>query len=112
MTRALSLRHLREIKYDPYYKRMGYVGVDPCVYCGAPSTSLDHVPPLVEIEALDGVDLWSRTLHKYPACSECNTWLSDVPYKTLAERRRHLLKLFRYKFKKELAVARSGLRRN
>ena len=94
----------RHRKFDGYYKKMGELFTDPCAYCGAPSVSYDHVPPLTETENNIELNIKTSKFEKYPACHDCNSWLINIPYKTLKERRRHLLKIFRYKFKKELAM--------
>jgi hypothetical protein len=45
---------------------------DPCAYCGAPSTQLDHIEP----KSQGGSDSWEN---RAGTCASCNGRKQDVP---------------------------------
>ena len=63
----------------------GYVS--PCVYCGMPADSVDHVPPRYIRAQLAQVELKPVTVVEVPACRECNCALGARPLLTVGHRR-------------------------
>ena len=90
----------RHLNLDAVYDRVGSLD-DPCVYCGAPSTSYDHVPPLHYAErVIDDC----QSFRKYPACVECNTALNGLVLLTLKERRKRVKEYLRKKYRSFLSM--------
>jgi hypothetical protein len=75
--------------FDASYMEKGRIG-DPCVYCGQPSDTYDHVPPLHYVERMRQTDVDKSNLRKYPACRECNSIIGGQIINTLEERRKHV----------------------
>lgn len=92
--------------YEHRYTPRGQVG-DPCVYCGATSESMDHIPPLrmcevaVEAETDEGLPFI-----KVPACMECNRTLQGRPIIPIVDRRKHVKEYLRRKYAKVLKMPR------
>jgi hypothetical protein len=80
------------------YKAQGKTG-DPCAYCGERSESMDHVPPLAYVRMLDSAGLTPAGLFLAPACRECNSILGTLLLQTVKERRAHVRKRIRAKYK-------------
>uniref|UniRef100_A0A6M3LL27 HNH endonuclease n=1 Tax=viral metagenome TaxID=1070528 RepID=A0A6M3LL27_9ZZZZ len=57
-----------------------------CIYCGEKAHVYDHVPPISKAEQFKG------TFIKVPSCKSCNAILNNTSFKTLKERREHLIK--------------------
>ena len=53
----------RWIVHEPQWRRI--LLRDPCVYCGAPATGLDHIHP----RKFGGTDAWRN---RAPACATCD----------------------------------------
>lgn len=49
-----------------------FIAEDPCVYCGVPSGSVDHIDPVM----LGGTSDWTNLA---PACSSCNSRKGGKP---------------------------------
>jgi hypothetical protein len=62
----------------------------PCVYCGIPAETVDHVPPRSVRPYLADRCPGRFPLHEVHACQECNTALGARPLWTLAERKRFI----------------------
>lgn len=96
-----SARLLRVRKHDAKYQPIGHLGL-PCIYCGEPSDTWDHIPPLVTIEgatpeALDGMELV-----KLPACAECNGVLGDRLFLSIPDRKAHIAEFIKRRYVKYL----------
>jgi hypothetical protein len=87
----------RTIAGLPVYKRMRTprctrriagteITYDPCIYCGMPSDTVDHVPPVSRAETLLDLDP-NMPLWTVPACLTCNRWLGAHPEHTAGGRR-------------------------
>ncbi len=81
------------------------VWVTPCVYCGVPADSIDHVPPRTARDRILEMGLAS----KYPfftveACRECNSLLGGQTFWTLDERKRYIKKTLRKRYKKYIEL--------
>ena len=61
--------------------------VSPCVYCGMPADSVDHVPPRYMRAQLSQLELKAMTVIEVPACRECNCALGARPLLTVGHRR-------------------------
>lgn len=57
-----------------------------CVYCGAPASTWDHVPPLDAADRL-GSNRFLK-LVRYRACGQCDGWLGNRPFYDLENRRK------------------------
>lgn len=70
-----------------------------CYYCGELAQHEDHCPPLTRI--IDYRSLYEGQEYlKVPACSECNTLLSNTLQRNLTERKKHLKHLLRKRYKR------------
>lgn len=87
--------------FDASYTELGRIG-DPCVYCGQPSDTYDHVPPLHYVERMSQTDVAYANLRKYPACRECNSSLSGNLLETLKERRQYTKAKLRKRYRSYL----------
>jgi|APFre7841882654_1041346.scaffolds.fasta_scaffold65178_3 hypothetical protein len=92
-----------ETIFDHLYMETGRIG-DPCVYCGQPSDSHDHVPPLHYVMRVKQADADAIRLRKHPACRECNSILGGAIILTLQERRKHVKAHLRKKYKSYLRM--------
>lgn len=72
-----------------------------CSYCGAPATTVDHVPPLDYVFRLTVPDN-RLILKKYPACRECNSLAGALPHRTKKQRKRYLLQRYKKRYAKLL----------
>lgn len=81
-------------------------GPEPCVYCGLPASSRDHVfPQSMENSCLDAVNGGSFKAHRtVPACNECNCLLGGRVFRTFSERKQCLKDLLRRRYAKYLAA--------
>lgn len=78
--------------------------IRPCVYCGMPADTVDHVPPRhmrVQIQALGLVGIQEREV---PACRECNSALGARPLLTVTERRDYMKDFIRRRYKSVLRM--------
>jgi len=96
-------KRLSEAVYDHSYRFSGKIG-DPCVYCGQPSDTYDHVPPLHFVQRTSELDLTDRDLVKYPACKECNSFLTGLLLMTILDRRKHVKGKLRKRYKSFLKM--------
>lgn len=77
----------------------------PCVYCGLPATSIDHIPPQAERQRLTALNLIHRyELLEVNACRECNSCLGAKPYWTIKERKDYVKKYLGRKYKHYLSI--------
>ena len=77
----------------------------PCVYCGMPANSDDHVVPLAFYQAaMDCVAMehWRFTL--VPSCQECNATAGDRVFETITQKRRYIQERLKCRYKKILAI--------
>jgi hypothetical protein len=83
------------------YRRWGTQGV--CYYCGCIADSEDHVPPIslapIEPERCEDMAFWLIS-----ACRECNVHLGNLPVLIIGARKRHLVRQYRSKYRKELSI--------
>lgn len=65
-------------RYGGLYRRAS-VPMEECIYCGDTRECLDHVPPIAQLPNLDVKELIKRGIKflLYPACLECNKYLSN-----------------------------------
>lgn len=89
--------------FDHLYMEQGRMG-DPCTYCGQPSDTYDHVPPLHLVERMSEREKINNILKKFPACRECNSCLGGLILNTLKERRRRVKQYLRKKYYKFLKM--------
>lgn len=87
-------------QYDCLYDRLGSLA-DPCVYCGAPASTFDHVPPLHYVARNPDCD---ERLLKHPSCAECNSALNGAILLTLKERREYIRQYLRRKYSSYLKM--------
>lgn len=82
------------------YERAGTLA-DPCVYCGAPASTFDHVPPLHYVARNPDIE---DKLLKHPSCAECNAVLTGSVILTLRERREYIRQHLRRKYSSYLKM--------
>lgn len=82
---------------DDLYTTFGRIG-EPCAYCGAPSDSYDHVPPLAFVGRMPERDQIHCRLRKLPACVECNSALGSRLITNVKERRKVIREHLRKKY--------------
>ncbi|WP_444461588.1 hypothetical protein [Rhodobacter capsulatus] len=89
--------------YQSLYDKRGRIG-DPCVYCGSPSSTLDHVPPISHIETMSISDaLCDFDPALYPACSECNSaFLGAKWFHNMNDRKSFVADCIKKKYKRIL----------
>lgn len=98
-------RDTLEALYDHMYKTVGgRYGF--CVYCGIPSETLDHVPPLSLTNMLNDKARSELDFIKVPACGECNSILNDSPILSVSDRRYKVRDALRRKYKSALNMPR------
>lgn len=96
--------HLRLKVFDHRYHARGQIG-DPCTYCGAPSDTMDHVPPLRVAEMMVEAEMDARVdFVTVPACRECNSTLAGRALLRIKERRAHVKVYLRRKYAKVLRM--------
>lgn len=62
--------------------------LEPCVYCGAPANTIDHVPPQAARQQLISTGLATKyPFFTVPACKECNSALGKRGLFTVQARR-------------------------
>lgn len=98
----MSNRRRAESRFNRLYK---LVCKDPiCVYCGVPSTTIDHFVPISVVamlaEVMDVVH--GRVL--LPSCGECNLLAGANLFKTVAAKRRFIHKKLAKRYKRVLAI--------
>lgn len=64
--------------------------ITPCIYCGMPASSVDHIPPQSMRMQLGAVELAAIHEQEVPACRECNSALGARPLLTVTERRAYV----------------------
>lgn len=75
-------------RYGQLYRRVTGFDLSLCAYCNFPREALDHVPAL---SLVDGIDIKKYLKNGgkfllYPACKQCNNYLSNRPYVGYLER--------------------------
>lgn len=100
-----TVRARRLQVYEHRYTPLGQIG-DPCTYCGAPSESMDHIPPIWSCTSLADDHIPHDPSHfvKVPACQQCNSHLGGKMFLTVAERRRSVRSYLRSKYARLLRM--------
>lgn len=80
------------------------VYVSPCIYCGFPANSIDHVPPRHMRLQLSACALIAIHEREVPACRECNSVLGARPLLTILERRNYIKQALRRRYAKYLRI--------
>lgn len=83
--------------------------IEPCVYCGLPADSVDHVIPRAYVSQIrDTIAPLDKTLKAFgetvPACIQCNSILGASALFTMTERRSLVKERLRKKYKRLLAA--------
>lgn len=73
-------REFLERHYGPLYKRPEGISETECFYCGDRATCTDHVPALSTVDVLSPKRLVGHRLLLIPACTHCNSILSNKMY--------------------------------
>lgn len=76
-----------------------------CVYCGDPSDSIDHQPPITRVSEYRCLNLANELFITVPCCRECNLILSDLLTASLVEREMLCKNKLADKYKKLLKCA-------
>jgi hypothetical protein len=69
-----------------------------CTYCGMMANARDHIIPHSFIKGTEQTREFSRDT-TVPACTECNSLLSNLMYTTIASRAAYLVNVLRIKYK-------------
>jgi hypothetical protein len=78
---------------------------EPCVYCGIPASTIDHVPPQSVRPSLVELGLTNRfPFLEVSACRECNSLLGARALWTIAVRKAFIKKALRRRYKRFLAI--------
>ncbi len=80
------------------------VYITPCVYCGMPASSIDHIPPRHMRRQFSAIDLSAVHEREVPACLECNSALGARPLLTITERRDYVKAWLRRRYTKYLKI--------
>ena len=99
-------RKRRRLALGSKYVRRRFYDEGVCTYCGDDCDSLDHSPPLSVAESLD-LDRFRSSggeLLLVPACRRCNTWLSNKPLYTVAERKQYCWTRWDELFRRDFAI--------
>lgn len=78
--------------------------LDPCVYCGMPGDSIDHIPSKYMRLQLSEVELRAVHTQEVTACRECNSILGCRPILTIVERRQYVKSHLKRKYAKYLRI--------
>jgi 5-methylcytosine-specific restriction endonuclease McrA len=84
---------------------------ESCYYCGEIANTVDHVIPKSLLDKINSLEdeevaqeLKSKRKLTVPACKECNCVLSNSFQRSLQERKTHLKKRLRRRYKKLLEM--------
>ncbi len=77
--------------------------VEPCIYCGVPASSIDHIPPRIMRQRLADLGEYVGTWAEVPACRWCNSQIGDLALLTITDRKLYIKQRIRVKFKKLLS---------
>lgn len=72
-----------------------------CVYCGRPSTCLDHFVPLDHVYSMSSIGEYPNRI-TVESCYECNAIASDSVFNTLADKRKFIQRELRERYGKLL----------
>ena len=74
-----------------------------CYYCGAPGTTIDHVPPKTARDRLIALGRHFTPV-ELPACSECNSAIGARALWTASERKAFVKRWLRQRYAKYLRI--------
>lgn len=81
------------------------ITIEPCIYCGCPADSIDHVPPQSVRMVLAELNLFDRfEFVEVPACRECNCALGAKSLFTIKERKAYMKDWIAHRYRKYLAL--------
>jgi len=103
MKRDSKNRRVDLLVYDSLYTIKGNKYGD-CTYCGIPSETLDHIPPISHVQYFSDKAKDTFSFFKIPSCLECNSALNSLTLYTVAERKHYIKKHITKKYKKALRV--------
>lgn len=78
--------------------------ITPCIYCGMPADSIDHIPPRHMRDQLFGVGLVAMHEREVASCRECNSGLGARPLITIGERRAYIKEYLRRRYAEYLRI--------
>lgn len=67
----------------------------PCIYCGCPATTIDHIPPVA-----DRAQLMHVHHFEVDACHECNSMLAARTLWTVEERKSWIKQYLKKKYRR------------
>ena len=79
-------RNRKQAQQSPLVQYTNIHYHNTCIYCGCPSTCNDHVPPLSRIDDYMALQPNRPVFLLVPACTRCNSKLSDSLQRSLIER--------------------------
>lgn len=81
-----------------YHRRMKGGGPKPCVYCGAPADTTDHVPPRAYRKFLEETGNRKWPFLEVAACRECNSFLGAKALWSLTARKKACKEHIQHKY--------------
>ena len=99
-------RRERELIYHRLYVPLPYSIPSVCAYCGLPSASLDHCPPLSTAYSFGTEYLIANKVSLYliPSCFECNVLLGSKVLLNYQERKAFIAKRLRRRYARILKL--------
>lgn len=73
-----------------------------CFYCGDPAETMDHQPPISQVDAYRTLGLQYEFYVKVPCCRECNGLLGDSLTDDLIDREREVKAKLEARYKNQL----------
>ncbi len=102
--RMCKVEHPDE-RYSEWYVRESLNSyLTPCIYCGIPCDSIDHVPPRYMRAQLSSLDLIAMHEQEVPSCRDCNAVLGRRPLITITERRKYVKESLKRRYAKYLRI--------
>ena len=93
-------------RYVSFVQGKENTAAEPCVYCGFPADTIDHIPPQSMRAKLFELGLQDRWPYfEVSACHECNSLLGAIELLTVVERREYLKDKFIKRYKHILSTA-------
>lgn len=113
MMRLRNCRHCG--KSSKQAKRGGYCSdvcrykawmetAEPCIYCGMPANSVDHVPPTSVRPILVGMGVQRWDFVEVSACGECNSAIGAKALWTVRERKAWVKQFLKRKYRRVLSL--------
>ena len=94
----------KEVMGQSYSSESESVYLTPCIYCGMPANSVDHIPPRKMRHQFSCVGLVAMNEQEVRSCRECNSALGARPLLTVTERRAYVKEYLRRHYASYLRI--------